>query len=130
MEKMKYLSLMLLCAAMCLSFTACSDDDDEILKDTTYTLIYDVDSSSSLVEINVTLFEYNEKDEVVGQNTVSDITKGYTEQFKASSNAQKVKVYVRMSSLRRWVQQVYYLESGSNIGIYITNETMLGTSEP
>lgn len=29
MEKLKYLSLMLLCAVMSLSFTSCSDDDDD-----------------------------------------------------------------------------------------------------
>ena len=31
MEKLKYLSLMLLCAVMSLSFTACSDDEEDVV---------------------------------------------------------------------------------------------------
>lgn len=129
MKNFKYLSLTLLCAAMSLSFTSCSDDE-EVVDNTTYTLIYEMGSSSSLIETNLTLFEYNEENEVIGQNTISDINNGYTEQFTASSNAQKVKVYIIMNDSHRWVQQVYYLEPGSDIKIHITGETMVGISEP
>lgn len=52
MKKLKYLSLMLLCAAMSLSFTSCSDDDDA---ESTYTFVYN--TSTLWGETSVILFE-------------------------------------------------------------------------
>lgn len=114
-------------------FMACSDDDDE--KQATYTLKYDMSgSSSSMVNVSVWLFEYNDKDEVVGTNTVNDIPETYTETFNANPLSVKVKAQYRLSagssSSNRWVQQVFYLSKSGNVDINIDGETVVGTKEP
>ena len=90
--------------------------------------------SSSLISTDIWLFEYNDKDESVGNNTVDDVQDNYTEVFKANEQAVKVKVQIRMSggttSSNRWVQQVYYLTKGGNTDIKIDGETIIGTKEP
>ena len=134
MKKLKYLSLMLLCAAMVLSFSACSDDDDEVVNDTTYTFTYSALNPPDGFEIDITLFEYNADDERIGQKNVNDVRVGYSEQFVASPNAQKVKVYIETSygnqSNYDWVQQVYYLTPGSDTEINITGDIRVGKVEP
>lgn len=86
------------------------------------------------MEIDITVFEYNSKDERVGSNSLNDIQYGESKVFKASSNAEKVKVYIKMSvgTVERylWVQQVYYLKNNSNLDIKVTGTTMTGTKEP
>lgn len=114
-------------------FMACSDDDDE--KQATYTLKYDMSgSSSSMVNVSVWLFEYNDNDEVVGTNTVNDIPETYTETFNANPLSVKVKAQYRLSggslSSNRWVQQVFYLNKSGNVDINIDGETVVGTKEP
>lgn len=112
-------------------FTSCSDDDDV---QTTYTLKYNVESTSSRIETSVWLYEYNEIGEVVKTNTVDDITENYTETFNANENAVKVKAQVRMSGggieTNRWVQTVFYLETGGSTDISINDKTIVGIKEP
>lgn len=126
--------LFLLAILPMIVFTACSDDDDSKQKQTSYTLKWNMSESSSLISTDVWLFEYNDKDESVGNNTVDDVQDNYTEVFKANEQAVKVKVQIRMSggttSSNRWVQQVYYLTKGGNTDIKIDGETIIGTKEP
>ena len=114
--------------------TSCGDDDDEDV--TTYTLKYSLDdSSSSLVDLSI--FEYNEINESVNSNTLSEIKKGTNRQFTANERAVKVKVYLKMYSSKgtstaiyRWVQNVFYLKKGGDTIIEIKNDTMVGSQEP
>ena len=133
MKKLNYLSLMLLCAAISLSFSACSDDE-EVVNDTTYTFMYYDVEQPEVFEIDVTLFEYNDKEERIAQNSIEDIEDGFSKQFVANKNAQKVKVYLttryNSSSVYNWVQQVYYLEPGKDTKIEVTGTSIVGTSEP
>lgn len=128
----KLFGLMLLCATMVLSLSSCSDDDE--VKETTYTLNYLADDAPDGFEIDITLFEYNDKDERVGQNNIDDVKKGYSETFVAGKNSKKVKVYMvtKYNSISdyTWVQQVYYLELSSNIDINLTNDIRINKNEP
>lgn len=134
----KFLSMTLLLTAMFLTFSSCSKDDDEKkeeVQDTTYTFSLTADDPSSKgITTDITLFEYNDKDERVAQKHVKDCRKGHVETFTASSNSQKVKIYMTNTkgsqSIYRWVQQVYYLEKGKNVSIVVTGETRVGTTEP
>ena len=133
MKKAFYLLVLLV---LPFTFISCGSDDDEP-DFTTYTINYNVDAESGSILIDVTLFEYNDAGEKVATNTITDIKKGTSRKFNASSIASKVKVYLKMyassnSSFTKycWVQQVYYLENGKNISIDITGETMTGNKEP
>ena len=128
----KLFGLMLLCATMFLSLSSCSDDDE--VKETTYTLNYLANDPPEGVEFNLTLFEYNDIDERVGQNNIDDVRKGYSETFVAGKNSKKVKVYITTKynsvSDYTWVQQVFYLELSSNIDINLTNDIRINKNEP
>lgn len=133
----KFLSITLLLTAMFLTFSACSNDDDEIkqeTKDTTYTFTYTADNPPQGITANITLFEYNDKGERVSQNAVNNVRKGHSQNFKANVNAQKVKVYLVATngsqSEANWVQQVYYLEKGKNVEVAVTGSMRIGKTEP
>lgn len=132
----KFLSMTLLLTAMFLTFSACSSDDDEKeeVQETTYTFTYTADNPPQGITANITLFEYNEKGERVGQKPVNNCRKGYSQNFTANANAQKVKVYLVATygtqSVANWVQQVYYLEKGKNVNVAVTGDSRMGTTEP
>ena len=55
---------------------ACSSDDEP--KQTTYTLKWNADiSSTSIVSVDVWLFEYNENGEIIGNSTINEIQSGH-----------------------------------------------------
>lgn len=125
--------LFLLAMLPLMLFTACSSDDEP--KQTTYTLKWNADiSSTSIVSVDVWLFEYNENGEIIGNSTINEIQSGYVESFVAKEKSVKVKVQVRMSggtsNSNEWVQQVFYLQKEGNTDIPINNETIIGTKEP
>lgn len=125
--------LFLLAMLPLMLFTACSSDDEP--KQTTYTLKWNADiSSTSIVSVDVWLFEYNENGEIIGNSTINEIQSGYVESFVAKENSVKVKVQVRMSggtsNSNEWVQQVFYLQKEGNTDIAINDETIIGTKEP
>lgn len=116
---------------MMLPFFACTRD---VVKDTTYTFMYYDMEVPEGFEIDITLFEYNDNEEKIAQNTIENIKDGFSRQFVANKNAQKVKVYLTTRynsySVYRWVQQVYYLETGEDTKIEVTGTIRVGTSEP
>lgn len=137
----KLFSMTLLFTAMVLTLSACSkDDDDEVGRreeavNTTYMFSYTAeDGSSQGLTTDITLFEYNDKDERVAQNHVKNCRTGYKGSFKANNLSQKVKVYLTISNGKQtvynWVQQVYYLEKGKNVQVAVTGETRIGKTEP
>lgn len=122
---------------MAISFmVSCSRNEEEVevIKDTTYTFIYLASDVPEGIVLSITLFEYNDKDERIGQQSVKNVYNGFSDVFVANKNAQKVKVYLKTEyqdkSIYNWVQQVFYLESGSNTNIEITGETQIGKQEP
>lgn len=118
MKHLKYLSLVLLCAVMGLSFMACSDDDES-----TYTFMYN--TSTIWGETSVILFECDGNGNKIKNNSI-ECEEGYSETFTASPNAEMIKVYID----DRWVQQVYPLNKGGNVVIEITGSTIVGREEP
>lgn len=122
----KFLSMMLLLAAMFLTFSSCSKDDEE----STYTLVFNAyDGISTTVRI----FECNENGEKIGNNSFRCKT-GDQQTFTASSNTSKVKVYISresvMGDVNKWVQQVFLLKKGDNTTITIDDSTVVGPNEP
>lgn len=136
----KIFGLLLLCATCVFVFLSCSKDEDDkyvpgiVEKNTTYTFRYSAESAPDGFNLDITLFEYNDKNEIVGQKTVNDVYQGYFKTFTANKNAKKVKVYMVTSrgdaSVYTWVQQVFYLESGSNVTIDVTGDIRVGSHEP
>lgn len=127
---MKKILLIMAMILPMIALTACSDDDES--KETTYTLKWDMDISGGRVD--VWMFEYNDKDEIVQNSIVDDIQNNHSESFKAKDNATKVKVKIKMSaygaSKQQWIQQVYYLNAGGNVDININGDTLIGNKEP
>lgn len=119
-----------------LAFSSCTKEDP----DSTYTVKFNISTATAdaAIKCDVTVFEYTDSGEKIGQNTVNQMTAGATRKFTANSKAVKVKVYIKMyapnvSSVTPkylWVQQVYYLETGKNIDIAIEDSTMTGSKEP
>lgn len=123
----KYLSQLmaiLMITILCVGFVSCGDDDDE---PTTYTLKWDTFVTGVS---DVTLFEYTESGDRINNHRIDNLTKGGTYSNTASDKAAKVKVYFELSGSVRWVQQVYYLKPGNNITIEVTDNTIVGRSEP
>ncbi len=105
-------------------------------KSTTYSVNYNVTHVSG-VKLNLTFFEYNDIEEKVGNNSMNDVATGSSMTFTANGRATKVKVYVKYyldsdpsKTSYRWVQQVFYLNQGSNINIDINDSTIIGNNEP
>ena len=126
----KYLFLLIF--ALPFVFSSCSKNDDP--KETTYTFSYNLPGYES-VSTNITIFEYNQAGEKIANNSFDIPSSGiYSKKFTANSMAEKVKVYVVMKAgtvtSNRWVQQVFYLTTGSNTDIEMTGSTKVGTSEP
>lgn len=135
----KVLGLMLLCVALLFVFTSCSnveeyEDKDNSILSSTYTVLYSSVSPPDGVEIDITVFEYNDKDEAIHQNNLNNVRWGSGNKFTARKNSQKLKVYISTSSESQsdffWIQQVYYLEPGNNILIDITDDIRVGKVEP
>ena len=128
--------LLVIMAVATLSFIGCGKGDDSQATPatpTTYTLIYELDGSSS-VTVDLILFEYNDLGETIQNYPMKDAQYGDTKEFIAHDNTTKVKVYVKVSSgvvtSTRLVQQVFYLKKNGNTDILLTNETIVGSEEP
>ena len=114
-------------AVLTFVFSSCSKDDDGP-GSTTYTFVYNSIGASYLD--NVKLFECTENGDKIKTNTLNSIEPGRRYDFTASDKAVKVKVYLAMGNSPRWVQQVYYLNMGSNTVIELTDDSVVGTKEP
>ena len=138
-EMNKVFSLLLPFVTSLFVFTSCSNVDgyeyeDNPILTSTYTVLYSSANPPDGVEIEVTVFEYNDKDEAIHQSHMKNVRLGSTRKFTAKPNAQKLKVYLETSSESQsdffWIQQVYYLEPGNNILIDITDDIRVGKVEP
>ena len=112
---------------------------EEPARPTTYTVTMAMSSvtPTSAAHYDLTAFEYNEAGEKVANNTLTMAVNGSTRTFTANQNAVKVKLYIKMYADNTaitpqylWVQQVFYLEEGSNIDITIEDHTKVGRAEP
>lgn len=115
--------IILAVAIMAVMLTACSEEEQS-----TYT--FKNDSSSDGNSLTVYLKEYNDSGENIHTNTLTGITEGTSETYTAYDDAVKVKVYLKVNSVYRWIQQVYYLEIGGHITITLTDTTLIGNEEP
>ena len=124
-----YLLTIMMVAMLGIGFTSCSNDDDD--DPTTYTLKWNTPTDG--VE-NVMLFEYTENGDKIGNHSVDNLTQNGSYKYTASEKAIKVKIYfdavIGTLSSPRWVQQVYYLKSGTNTDIEVNGNTIIGRKEP
>ena len=125
--KKYYFCMMMAMMVTMLSFSllSCSSDDDN--DPTTYTLKW---NTATYGVDDVTLFEYTGGGDKIGNHRVDNITKNGSYKFTASEKAEKIKIYFKIGSSPRWVQQVYFLKSGNNVDIEITDNTIVGSKEP
>lgn len=101
----KLLSMTMLLTVMFLTFSACSNDDDDVA--TTYTLSFDVHSNLSST---VRLFEYNDNGDKIGNKSI-ECKAGDIHTFTADPETYKVKVYLSIGNvIGKWVQQVFILK--------------------
>lgn len=126
MNKKQLLGLMtiMMVTLMSVSFASCSSDDDD---ETTYTLKWNFETYG--VD-DVTLFEYTGTGDKLGSHRVDNLTKNGSYKFTASEKTEKVKIYYEVGGSPRWIQQVFYLKSGSNTDIEVTEHSMVGRKEP
>ena len=121
----KLLSMTLLLKVMFLTFSACSNDDDDVA--TTYTLSFDVHSNLSST---VRLFEYNDNGDKIGNKSI-ECKAGDIHTFTADPETYKVKVYLSIGNIiGKWVQQVFILKKGGDTKISIDDKTLIGPNEP
>ena len=115
------------------------EKQEEPASPTTYTVTMAMSSvtPTSAAHYDLTAFEYNEAGEKVANNTLTMAVNGSTGTFTANQNAVKVKLYIKMYADNTaitpqylWVQQVFYLEEGSNIVITVEDHTKVGRAEP
>lgn len=116
---------MVIIATTLFSMLSCSKSEDDL--PTTYTLKWNFETYGIS---NVTLFEYTDNGDKIANNTVDNLEKNGSYTFTADNKTVKVKIYFKMMSNVRWVQQVYYLEAGRNIDIVIQDDTKVGAKEP
>lgn len=115
--------------------TSCSKDEEvgKNLTKSSYTVSYDTPDVSG-VTVDLTLFEYNSNGERIHSNAMTNCKVGNSKKFTATTNAQKVKVFLTMSgsgnSKNTWVQQVYYLIPNSDVNITLNMQTIAGNLEP
>ncbi len=130
--------LFLMSAAAAVSL-ACSCEKLERTKPATYTVTMALSTVNTSYTIyhDLTAYEYNEAGEIVANNSINKAANGSSQTFTANSRAVKVKLYMKMYSdvstvpaQYYWVQQVFYLEPGSNIEIRVEDHTKVGKSEP
>ena len=121
----KLLSMTMLLTVMFLTFSACSNDDDDVA--TTYTLSFDVHSNLSST---VRLFEYNDNGDKIGNKSI-ECKAGDINTFTADPETYKVKVYLSIGNvIGKWVQQVFILKKGGDTKISIDDKTLIGPNEP
>ena len=116
--------LMVTVFSMCVVSCGSDDDDDN---PTSYTLKWNF---KTYAIDNVRLFEYSQSGDKLNNHKIENLTTNGSYKFIATGNAAKVKVYFEISSSPRWVQQVFYLDKGSNIDIVVEDNTTVGRSEP
>ena len=124
MKKLFYVIAIVLMTTFC----CCS-------KETTYTFTDSNDYSTwNISSRTVYLIEYDANENRIATNNIESWVKGKDYKFTASSRSELVKVYLILqnsgSTLKRWVQQVYYLEEGKNTRIAIDGNTLVAASEP
>lgn len=124
----KLLNSILLYTTIIILFPACSEKEDieppqeDVEIETTYTFVYNAHTNK---ELSVVLFQCNKDGDKIKNNSIKCL-KGEQRTFTVDPNAAKIKVYIE----NNWVQQVYLLHKGGNIVIEITNNTLVGKTEP
>ncbi|SHF51681.1 hypothetical protein SAMN05444349_12344 [Bacteroides faecichinchillae] len=124
MEKILFLLVML----PMFIFTGCSSDDEEPPRPSTYTLFWEFRSVEPVADVIV--FEYNSSGDKIANKRLTECETGAIETFQANDKVVKVKICILMNSKNNWVQNVYYLEEGKNINIYLDEDVLIGNDEP
>lgn len=116
-------------------------------KPTTYTIVYNIDTSSLIedyisfgasIKESVIISEYNDKNERINIQDMENIRYGSKKTFTSHSLAEKIAVCLEIEmsyngkseDMTRWVAQVFYLEKESNISVTIDGETRVSSYCP
>lgn len=134
MKHFKFFLLTVVALTIGLSFSSCSKDDDDDAEVKYIVKIDDDLGSTSIIDVDLTMFEYNNNGEKINSQTWKTVKSGESKEFTANPSAVKVKVYLTLSSTltsssSKWVQKVYYLNEGTTI-ISIEGTSVLGYNEP
>lgn len=135
--------LMLMFASAAILLAGCEKDNTTQLdgnsssqQTTTYTIeVSGVDVPSGMA-LEFVIFEYSASNEKLEVNRFNLTSSSMTRTYSANERTEKVKIAWVASvpstgqSATRWVQQVFYLDKGSNTIIKITGNTTVGTTEP
>lgn len=134
MKHFKYLLFAFIAITFSFCLSSCGSDDDENEIVTKYTVKLNDQGSNSIVNVNLTIFEYNELGEKIGSQVWDKAEAGVSREFIANPMCVKVKIYIKLSagssSSSSWVQQVYYLKQGGSTNITIEGSTKTGSKEP
>lgn len=143
----KILSLLLIFLGVTL-FSACSNDKDEPQMPTSKVSSYTVTSDFNLAQligdpsisgtIDLTFYEYNDRDEIINYQEWENVKDGSTKKFTASKLAKKLTVFIKITAisgtqevtLKKYSAQVYYLQEGSNINIRLDGNTRVSSYSP
>ena len=109
-------------------FTECSSEDEKPLRPSTYTLFWEFRSVEPVADVIV--FEYNSSGDKIANKRLTECEVGAIETFQANDKVVKVKICILMNSKNNWVQNVYYLDEGKNINIYLDEDVLIGSDEP
>lgn len=113
-------------------------EDDSPKGKATYTVKMSMTgvTATSSVHYDLMAFEYNDAGEKTGNHTITLATTGKSETYTANEHSVKVKLYIRMYSDKssyteyHWIQQVFFLEKGSNIVVALQDSSLIGPKEP
>ena len=109
-----------------IALTSCTE------KETTYTFKFKAENVSG-VNVEATVFEYNNSDKIVAQqsfNCVKDLTEVVTADSKSTKVKVKLKLKAGANSSVCWIKQVFYLKDGKNIDVVLTGNTTVVEDEP
>lgn len=96
-------------------------------KETTYTLKWNVEGFEQF-KTDVLICENSKDNEIVNENSITDIKYSDSYSYTAHENAEKCKLYLTWnhqgSTVGVWIDSVYFLEKGKHIDIIVDNNTI------
>lgn len=117
-----------------LLLSSCSDKDEDIIGQKSYTFIFSMDNRKEM-DREIVLYEYDRSDKMIKSNEIINPEKDKEYTFLSNERAKSIKVYsiltnkVIESDIRKlWVQQIYLLDNDRVIKI--TRNTRTAESEP
>lgn len=136
---MRKLRLMMLFALVAVLMIGCEKENTKPRNgssSTTYTVNVSGIQIPSGMALEILAVEYSASNDRLQVNRFNMTSSSMTKKYTANSRTEKVKIAFNASNpstgqtASRWVQQVFYLDKGTNTNISITGSSPTGTTEP